>query len=407
MATQLESHFETVFENRWGSKIVTSFLNEDNSVGQTVDLDDPGTSFTHIQHTTSLENARKIIQQEEMTPKCPADDSICSISPTGDKARRGLQIETHPAQTSMVTWWGPVLPSHDNLNNRGIAHGNIDFSLPVQSIRTLVVENNYNIYYIENLEYSSIIAARFLITYRNLMLKAYNPGSPINGPWWWDDDDVGSSWNVVEGADRGTGWYSSKRIDVEFMLELCPPDAEAQKLKWCIEPSLPGKYKAIRNEKGRREGEYIWQTSKQWDVRGRDKIYATLGAFMLKVSAGFKLQLLIDQVDIDAVVALSKGQNSEEAENSVHKKINEWWHNTHEWWSCGRFEDMFDEVTNIIGPETLKRWMLKLVSHQHETMDKVTLVTCCKKRRVSDSHQNKTMNDAALTTHSKRRRFSE
>ena len=181
-----------------------------------------------------------------MTPIKPRDDSLCSNSKSGSVARSRLGIEKHPVQDCMITWWGPYLPSHDEdtENFYGPAYGNVTFLIPVEFIRSLMEEKSYNIYFIENIQYSTIFACRFLITTKKLDLKRYDPSNPKEGPWKWMSHDSKSPWRLI------TQKVHFRRLDLEFMLELKEDGDDSNQwsilksLQWGILPCWPSKRKS-------------------------------------------------------------------------------------------------------------------------------------------------------------------
>nr|XP_053644354.1 uncharacterized protein LOC128696953 isoform X1 [Cherax quadricarinatus] len=106
-------------------------------------------------------------------------------------------------------WYGISVPD-DGQNNW---YGNVSFTVNFRSFLQKI--KNYNIYFMEVVDYSASNATRLLITNKMLPLPSYDPHS-YGGPWYSQD---GRDWFLTDCRryDRKYNKYGHK---VEFFLEL-------------------------------------------------------------------------------------------------------------------------------------------------------------------------------------------
>ena len=332
-----DSNFKVRFPKNYDNKTVTSFLKEDNSfyncnetkMMNSKNADDyrdellnfsffKQSIFTHIQHTTTLDAAKKILN-EGMLPKLPNDDSVCGNSKSGQIARNLLGAESqsfqsfkdHPAQSCEITWWGPYLPKHDQDagNKVGICHGNVTFLLPMEFMMTFIREKGYNMYYVENLEYTTIVASRFLITWRkDLKLKRYDPLNPEKGPWSImqlnNDDIVGKTeqYQPFTGQFEDGSYLMARRLDLEFMIELRKGDDSSDfRKQWIIVPTWPSKDRWIRNKFENARKMWLPQNHYAWLSSQPEKSYFILMLFLFKM-AHPEIKLFLFEHDVRELV---------------------------------------------------------------------------------------------------------
>ena len=67
---------------------------------------------------------------------------------------------THPAVSSKVIWFGPTLKRP--IPRTGPAFGNVSFYLDVSLLDALISDDDFSIYWIENLEFGTIVAPRYI-----------------------------------------------------------------------------------------------------------------------------------------------------------------------------------------------------------------------------------------------------
>ena len=69
-------------------------------------------------------------------------------------------FSTHPAVDSKVVWFGPTLKKP--LPPTGPAFGNVAFYLDVSLLDSFISDDDFSIYWIENLEFGNTVATRYM-----------------------------------------------------------------------------------------------------------------------------------------------------------------------------------------------------------------------------------------------------
>ena len=140
---------------------------------------------------------------------------------------------------------------------------------------------------------------RVLLTYRNLpKLRSYNPHTCLNGPW------------IIRGSKHysQTVWRDqdnpniTKRLDVEFMLELPEENMHTLYQEWTLQLTMPSSSKRSR---WKNEGDIFYKDQDS-------EVLAVFGLLMVLVCHGWDtLSVVIKSTEFNKLVVSHLGREDE------------------------------------------------------------------------------------------------